>query len=167
MTAPTPPTDPLAIEITSLAVMIGDGSPSPRQGVVFLRTASEHHIGAETLAERLADPHTHFLPIESEGELELVNLDQLDWIGCAGGDLLELSLLAEVGANRQPVRCELGSGETLVGELVYQAPESASRISDVVNDTQRRFLLVTTGDTARYVNRARIRTVRFGVDLCL
>lgn len=156
---------PLAIEVTPLDVVVRSNGSS-RPTTLFLRTASERHLGAETLAERLADPHTTFLPAESDGEVELVNLDRIEWIEARTAELEEVGTLLDEGAHRQPVRCELAGGETVVGELLYHAPSGAARISDVVNDPNRRFLLVLTGDEARYVVRTRIHRIRFGVDLC-
>lgn len=156
----------LAVGVDPLPVVVADGSDRPQQGTIFLRTASQWHTGRETLGERIGDQETQFLPIDRDGEVELVRLGAIDWIGCPADALAELAELEILPSYRQAVQIELESAEILVGELRYEAPEHASRISDLLNDRGRRFLLLTTGDEARYVNRERIRRVRFGVDLC-
>lgn len=141
-----------AIEVTRLAATVVGADGARLAATFFLRTASQHHTGCETLGDRLNDPGTDFLAVETDHGIELV---QLQWILYVEheGTLPEVATRLEVGAERARVRLALTSGETLEGELCYLLPEGRNRLSDLLNTPAERFLLLLGEGVTRYVNR--------------
>ncbi len=65
----------------------------------------------------------------------------------------------EVGARHTHVRLELCCGETVEGELVYEAPATTDRVSDLLNDRAPRFVLLAGDGRTLFVRRDAIDRV--------
>jgi hypothetical protein len=126
---------------------------------VFLHAGSEYGLRAETLAARLDHPEARFLPCEIEGQRQLLNLDAVTYLEL-GGTLPEVEEMRAVGASSCAVELDLASGETLRGELLYEAPAGAHRLSDLLNAPSGGFLLLTGDGLTRFVNRRAILRAR-------
>lgn len=150
-----------SVEVSRRPARIVDRSGSAVDAVFFLHGSAVHPEGHETLAERLNDSGVRFLPCEIEdGIVELVRLDWIAYVEIAGLPH-ELPDLDEMGAYRAPVGLDLVSGESFDGELVYLAPPSAARVSDLLNRDDPRFLTLLRRGRTLYVNRDAIFRVRF------
>lgn len=126
---------------------------------VFLHRGSDRHPGAETLLDRLNDPREHFLPCRRGDREELIHLAHLAYVELAG-PAPELEDMDQLGADHEEVELLLASGEVLEGELVYLAPASRRRISDLLNHPEEPFLLLAGPRASRYVHRAAVVRVR-------
>ena len=148
-----------AIEVQRVGARLVAWDGKATSARFFLRTASEHHAGPETLLDRLNDPHTQFLACEIDGRVELV---RLAWIGFVEveGELPEVREREEVGACHQAVELILVSGEVLAGELLYLLPPDSSRVSDLLNSPGERFLLLRSAGRTHVVNRDAVARVR-------
>jgi|SRR6185295_15535602 len=118
----------------------------------YLRLASSQGLGRETLGERLNDPETRFLPCKIEDRVELLSLKWISYVRVP--DMLpEVRQLHELGAVRQRARVMVQSGYVLDGEFLYMLPTSRSRLSDLLNESNERFLLFLAPAAALYINR--------------
>jgi len=149
----------LAVPVEALAVRLVTLDGRGTESFVFLHTTSGRHRGPETLGERLGDGDTRFLPCETAGGVELVNLDQVAYLECARG-LPEVTELDELSSFRAFAAVELQTGERLTGELRYRLPAFSCRVSDLLNAAEERFLLLTAPHHAWYVNRRAVMRVR-------
>ena len=70
--------------------------------VLFLHTVSPHLFATETVADRLNDPETRFLPCEIEGRTELIRLGSFSYVEIRGL-APEVERLEEIGAVRSKV----------------------------------------------------------------
>jgi hypothetical protein len=111
--------------------------------------------GRETLEERLNDPATKFLPCKIDERVELLNLSKISHIRVFG-PLPEAELKEQLGAIRQPARVTMQSGYTLVGDFLYIQPSARSRLSDLLNFSNERFLLFLAPNAALYLHRESI-----------
>jgi hypothetical protein len=139
-----------------LILLWGEG----RAGALFLRDAHAPTGEPESVGARLNDPDTRFLPLSVHGVIELVRLGALACVECMG-EPPEVTRLVENGARREPVSVELMTGEVIRGDLLAYAPPTRARLSDLLNQAERFFLLAREG-RAVYVNREAVATVRAG-----
>jgi len=116
-------------------------------------------VEVETLADRLNDRSTSFLPAEVEGETEMLHLPWIRYVELDPG-LLEIEKLDQLGAMRERVTIRLVSGDELSGEVIYILPPERRRLSDLLNAQDWRFLLLAGDDKAYYVNRDAVASVR-------
>ncbi len=148
----------LAIQVERVAASIVDCKGRSSDLVFFLHTVSPHLFATETVADRLNDPETSFLPCEVEGRTELVRLSSLSYVEIHGL-APEVERLQEIGAARTRVELELDCGDSLAGELVYEAPSTTDRVSDLLNSRATRFLLLASGDRTLFVRREAVARV--------
>ena len=149
----------LSIQVERVAASIVDRKGRASEVVLFLHTASPHQFATETVADRLNDPDRRFLPGEVEGRTELVRLSSLSYVEIHGL-APEIQRLEEIGAARTKVELELDCGDLLAGELLYEAPLTAARVSDLLNSRAARFLLLATGGRTLFVRRDAVARVR-------
>ena len=149
----------LTLQVERVAASIVDRKGRSSDLVFFLHTASPHHFATETVADRLNDPAARFLPCEIADQTELIRLSSLSYVEIHGLPP-EMERLQEIGAVRRPVEIQLDCGETLAGELVYEAPQTTDRVSDLLNSNAARFLLLAIGDRTLFVRRDAIARVR-------
>ncbi len=148
-----------AIQVERVAASTVDRRGQRREVEIFLHTVSPHHFAAETVADRLNDPETSFLPCEVDGRSELVRLSGLSYVEIPGL-APEIERLEEIGAARTRVELHLDCGEAVAGELVYEAPPAANRVSDLLNMRSPRFLLLSCDDRTLFVHRDAVDRVR-------
>lgn len=129
-----------------------------RVGSLFLRELHTVSGEPESVGGRLNDPELRFVPFSVGGSVELVNLAA---VACLEheGELPEVSRLLETAAKREPVAIELMTGEVIHGELLAHAPPERARLSDLLNQGQRFFPLLS-GDRTLYVNPDAVVAVR-------
>ena len=149
----------LTIQVERVAASIVDGKGRSGEIVLFVHTVSPHLFATETVADRLNDPDSRFLPAEVDGRTELVRLDSLSYVE-VHGLAPETQRLEEIGAVHTKVELELDCGDRLDGELVYEAPPTTGRVSDLLNSRSSRFLLLASGDRTLFVRRDAIARVR-------
>jgi hypothetical protein len=106
----------------------------------------------ETLGERLNDSQTRFLACKVDERVELVSLKAISFIRVPGA-LPEVEMLEQLGAIRQPARVTLTCGYSLNGDFFSILPSSRSRLSDLLNLSDERFLLFLTPGATAYIQR--------------
>ena len=149
----------LTLQVDRVAASVVDRRGRSSDVVFFLHTVSPHLFATETVADRLNDPEARFLPGEVAGRTELIRLSSLSYVEIHGLPP-EFERLQEIGAVRRPVELELDCGDTLAGELVYEAPPTTDRVSDLLNSRASRFLLLAIADRTLFVHRDAIARVR-------
>lgn len=147
-----------AIEVQRTEAVLVDVRGGRLTAQVYVHTVSAHESRPETLADRVNDPETYFLPCQIEDTTELVNLDTLSYLEVPEG-LPEIARLEEIGAQRAAVELLMLSGETLAGELLYEAPIQNPRVSELFNRHQR-FLILVTPSSHYLVRTAAVGRVR-------
>lgn len=149
----------LTIQVERVAASIVDNEGRASEIVFFLHTVSPHLFATETVADRLNDPATEFLPCEIGGRTELVRLGSISHVEIHGL-APEIERLQEIGAVHNDVELELECGDSLAGELLYEAPPTTDRVSDLLNSRATRFLLLASGNRTLFVRRDGIARVR-------
>ena len=147
--SPTPP------EIKALPVTLVPVLGSPLAANVPLRRTG---LEGETLGERLEDAASSFLPVEIDGHTELLRLAWLAYVRVDAG-APEVEKLEQLGARRESVSIRLTTGERLDGDVLYILPPDRQRISDLLNASDWRFLLLHVGSSVCFVHRDAIATV--------
>ena len=150
----------LTIQVERVAASVVDRKGRASEIVFFLHTVSPHLFATETVADRLNDPQTRFLPGEVAGRTELVRLSSLSYVEIHGLPP-EIERLEEIGAVHTKVELELDCGDRLAGELVYEAPPTTERVSDLLNSRATRFLLLASDGRTLFVQCDAIARVRF------
>ncbi len=115
----------------------------------------------QTISERLNDRSARFLPIRIGERFELVNTDWIAYVACPGRTR-DVAEREEVGAHCERAELDLAGGATLRGELLYELPPGHSRVSDLLNAPNQRFLLLVTETETLFVRRAAVRRARTG-----
>ncbi len=149
----------LEIEVDRLDVHLVELDGSSSEVTFFLHRVGPHAPRHESVGDRLNDPESRFLPCEIEGFTWLVRVRGIAYVRFDEPPP-ELELLEEVGALRARVDLVLGSGEHLRGELVYEARSTSARVSDYLNASPPRFLLVHTRQGVYYVHRDAVSRIR-------
>jgi hypothetical protein len=149
----------LTIQVERVAASVVDKKGRTSEIVFFLHTVSRHLFATETVADRLNDPETRFLPCEVEGSIELIRLGSISYVELHGL-APEFERLQEIGAVHSNVELELDCGDSLVGELIYEAPPNADRVSDLLNSRATRFMLLVSGKRTLLVRRDAVARVR-------
>jgi hypothetical protein len=149
----------LTIQVERVKASVVDRKGRSSDLTFFLHTVSPHLFAAETVADRLNDPEAVFLPCETGGRTELIRLSSLSYVEIHGL-APEIERLRETGAIRAKVELELDCGDSLTGELVYEAPPTTSRVSDLLNSRATRFLFLSAGERTLFVRRDAVARVR-------
>lgn len=148
----------IAVDKLPVRLVTRDGEERP--AAFYLHRASAHALRHESVGDRLNEPHADFLPCEVEGGFALVRLGWIAYVR-VGERPPELAALEEVGAPGAEVELELVTGARLHGELFFEGGRGAhSRVSDYLNSTQQRFLLLRSEGGALYVHRDAVTRVR-------
>ena len=142
-----------------MAASIVDRKGRSSELVFFLHTVSPHLFATETVADRLNDREIRFLPCEAEGRTELIRLSSVSYVEIHGL-APEIERLEEIGAVRRKVELDLDCGDSLAGELIYEAPPNTDRVSDLLNSRATRFLLLAIGARTLFVRRDAVARVR-------
>ena len=117
---------------------------------VFVHPVGHADYRPESVGDRLNDPDTHFLPCEIDGESQLVRLSSISYVVMAEPPP-ELVSLETVGATRSPAELWLKSNDQLKGDLLYEAERGEERVSDMLNRTPSRFLVLVDGEATYFV----------------
>lgn len=125
----------------------------------FVHPVGHADYRPESIGDRLNSPDTWFLPCEIEGESHLVRLSSIGYVEMSEAPP-EIEVMEAVGALRAPVKLRLKSGDTLEGELLYEAERGEERVSDMLNRHRERFLLLLGGDKTYFVQCEAIDRVR-------
>lgn len=147
--------DSYKIGVAGLATKIILGSGEALSASFYLRLSSMSGPGRETLGERLNDPATRFLPCKVDNQIELVNLDMISHV-LVHSPLPEVSFREQLGAIRRRAKVYMQAGLALDGDFLHILPDPRSRLSDLLNLTDERFLLFLTRAAHMYVNRTQI-----------
>ena len=148
-----------AIEVERISVRLRTLSGEDVAATCFIHPVGHADYRPESIGDRLNSSDTWFLPCEIEGESHLVRLSSIAYVELAEAPP-ELEMMEAVGAVRAPVKLRLKSGDSLEGELVYEAERGEERVSDMLNRHTERFLLLTEGDTTYFVQCEAIDRVR-------
>ena len=148
----------LTLQVERVAAKVVDKNGRSSELVFFLHTSSPHHFATETVFERLNDPEVRFLPVETDVDTELVRLSSLSYVEIHGL-APEIARLQEIGAVHSKVELELDCGDSLAGELLYEAPPNTDRVSDLLNSRATRFLLLVIGERTVFVRRDAIARI--------
>ncbi|HYU35264.1 MAG TPA: hypothetical protein VEW48_24185 [Thermoanaerobaculia bacterium] len=124
----------------------------------YLRLSGAMGPGMEGLGERLNDTKTMFLACKVDQQVQLLHLNAIAYI-YVPGLTDEVEHLESLGAQRQPARITLRTCETLHGEFLSILPPSRSRVSDLLNEPGRRFVLFLHQGGTCWVNRKAIARV--------
>ncbi len=149
----------LTLQVERVAASIVDRRGRSSEVAFFLHTVSPHLYATETVADRLNDPEIRFLPCEIGSRTELVRLSSLSYVEIHGL-VPEMERLEEIGAVHAGVELELDCGDTLAGELIYEAPPTTDRVSDLLNSRSTPFLLLASGTRTLFVRRDAVARVR-------
>jgi hypothetical protein len=149
----------LAVQVDRVRVRLHRLRGGEMDAVLFVHMVGLADAHPQTVANRLNESGTRFLPFEIEDRATLVKLSSI-----AAVELLEeppeVSFLVQVGGARAAVEIVLRTGRHLEGELLYKAPEERRRVLDLLNTTDERFILLRSGGRYYLVQRDAIDQVR-------
>ena len=140
-------------------VVVADGG-EPQAGAFFLRPKG---AGWESMGHRLEDPETKFIPVEFDGLMNFVNLNAIDYIEFFDRDQPDARRASDLGAIEIAAHLTMRTGEEMEGTLIHMVAPGRERLSDVLND-EGRFFIVMMGESVRFVRRARVARVRFPLE---
>lgn len=126
---------------------------------VFVHPVGHADYRPESVGDRLNDPDTKFLPCEIDGESQLVSLSSISY-AVMTEPVPEVESLQTVGATHSQVELWLKSSDRLKGVLLYEAERGEERVSDMLNRTENRFLVLTDGSTTYFVLRDAVDRVK-------
>jgi len=148
-----------SIDVHSISARLVDDEGHGEEASFFVPGAAGDGFDAGSLLSRLNDPKTRFLPCRIVGHVELVQVDRIAYIEFRER-LLDLSRLREVGAQKMPVTLRLADHESVSGHLIYEAPAIRSRVSDLLNRDEPRFLILSSPGIIRLIHRRAVLRVR-------
>jgi hypothetical protein len=151
-------TDAYRVGVAGLSAKVHLWNGDVVEASFYLRLAGTANPGKEGLGERLNDPKTMFLACKVDHQVQLLHLNAIAYIYMPElSD--EVEHLEGLGAQRQPARLTLRTCETLSGEFLSILPPGRSRISDLLNEPNQRFLLFLYQGGTCWVNRKAIARV--------
>ena len=121
------------------------------EGAFLVHTVGHADYRPETVGDRLNDPQTRFLPCDVGGERQLVRLSSISYVAMTE-PTPEVEDLEAVGAIRASAELWLRSGDRLAGDLLYEAERGEERISDMLNRSRSRFLVLVDQETTYFVH---------------
>ena len=148
-----------AIDVERIPIRLRTLLGEDIDATVFVHPVGHADYRPESVADRLNDPNTRFLPCEIEGESQLVRLSSISYVVMAEPPP-ELESLETVGATRSTVELWLKSKDRLKGDLLYEAKRGEERVSDMLNRTSSRFLVLVDGEATYFVQRDAIDRVK-------
>jgi hypothetical protein len=154
----TPSTEDYRVSVTGLTAKVHLWNGDIVDASFYLRLTGSMSLGMEGLGERLNDPKTMFLACKVDQQVQLLHLNAIAYIYMPGLTE-EVEHLESLGAQRQTARLTLRTCETLNGEFLSILPPGRSRISDLLNEPGRRFILFLHQGGTCWVNRKAIARV--------
>ncbi len=148
-----------SIDVGQTPVHLKTLSGEEIDAMVFVHPVGHADYRPETVGDRLNDPDAHFLPCEIDGQSYLVNLSSISY-AVTSQPVPEVDSLETVGAVHSQVELWLKSSDRLRGDLIYEAERGEERVSDMLNRTTSRFLVLIDGTTTYFVLRDAVDRVR-------
>lgn len=149
------------IEKLRVAVQISISSGPALTGGMAVLPVSEHHVGPETLLDRLNASQRMF-PLEgsAEGGVVLINPLDVEVVRPAEGTPPILICTASYGTTREErVRVRMMSGVEIEGVVRFELPEGLNRVSDYMNCLED-FFALDAHDGVCLVNKRLMSTIR-------
>lgn len=146
------------IDVKRVPAVLHNFKAETYQAIFFVHLVSAHGHHVETIGERLNDPELDFLPIEIEDTVKLVRITSIVFVEFADTPP-EVQTLYHGCTQRERVQLRLRTGESLSGELVFQAPYERRRVSDILNNRHLRFLILVDEGRTYYIQRDAIDEV--------
>ncbi len=154
----TTPTGDYRVSVAGLTAKVHLWNGDIVDASFYLRLTGSMNLGLEGLGERLNDPKTMFLACKVDQQVQLLHLNAIAYIYLP--ELTEeVENLESIGAERQTARITLRTCETLNGEFLAVQPPGRSRVSDLLNEPGRRFILFLHQGGTCWVNRKAIARV--------
>jgi len=154
-----PASGPYTQEVRSIDVLLVPCVGAESDARMFLRLTGHDGRTRETLIERLNDPTSPFLPVETTGHVEFVHKRWISHV-VSDGPSPEVEKSAREGWLQVPITLELCHGDVLRGEVHFARPVGSNRLSDHLNSPDTRFLLLSTSNHTYYVNRDAVHRAR-------
>lgn len=154
----TPSTENYRVSVAGLTARVHLWNGDIVDASFYLRLTGSMSLGMEGLGERLNDPKTMFLACKVDQQVQLLHLNAIAYIYMPGLTD-EVEHLESLGAQRQTARITLRTCETLSGEFLSILPPGRSRVSDLLNEPGRRFILFLHQGGTCWVNRKAIARV--------
>lgn len=148
-----------AIDVTRTRIGLKTLAGERLEVMVFVHPIGHADYRPESVGDRLNDPDAEFLPCEIDGESHLVRLSSLSF-AFMGESVPEVESLETVGAVHSRVELRLKSGDLLCGDLIYEAERGEERVSDMLNRSSDRFLVLIDGGTTYFVLRDAVDRVK-------
>lgn len=139
-----------AIDVTRIPVRLKTLQGEDIEGAVFVHPVGHADFRPESVGDRLNDPEMRFLPCDVDGERQLVRLSSISYVVMTE-PTPEVEVLEAVGATRASAELWLRSGDRLAGDLLYEAERGEERISDMLNRSRSRFLVLLDQETTYFV----------------
>jgi hypothetical protein len=151
-----------AIEVRKVPVRLKSLAGENYQANFFLHSARAKDYQPETVGDRLNALEVRFLPCEIDGCPTLVRLTSLAFVELAKSGF-EVERMYEVGAYRERVALHLTTGDRLEGDLLYEAATESHRVSDLLNRSSIRFLMMLEGGKTFFILKEAIDRVELQV----
>ena len=148
-----------AIDVTRTPIHLKTLAGEEIDATVFVHPVGHADYRPESVGDRLNDPETEFLPCEIDGESFLVRLESISY-AVMTEPVPEVASMDTVGAIRSPVELQMKSADWLRGDLIYEAERGEERVSDMLNRSHGRFLVLRDGDKTYFVLRDAVDRVR-------
>ena len=153
---PSPgPAESYKLGVAGVAAEIILWNGDPVAASFYLRLASVSGSERETLGKRLNEAGVRFIPCKVGDHVELLNLDWVSYIRVAGTPP-EILQRERLGATRNRAKVLMQSGYQLEGQFLDVMPSARARLSDLLNITADRFLLLVAPAAVLYINRQSI-----------
>lgn len=143
----------ISVETRQITLTMSNGSQLT--GETFLQLYGEHLTGLQKVGE-IINGEDNFLPLRSEGKIELINLEQVVSITVAAEE--EFDPLLGLGEEHQ-IWIEPAVGEALDVHIYVNLPGGRNRVKDFLNQKVN-FLLFLQGEQIIYLARNKILRVR-------
>ncbi len=148
-----------AIDVTRTQIHLKTLDGEEIDATVFVHPVGHADYRPESVGDRLNDPDTRFIPCEINGVSQLVRLSSISY-AVMTEPVPEVASLKTVGATLSQVELWLKSGDRLQGALIYEATRGEERVSDMLNRTSNRFLVLMDGQTTYFVLRDAVDRVQ-------
>jgi hypothetical protein len=148
-----------AIEVTRIPIHLKTLTGEEIHAAAFVHPVGHADYRPESVGDRLNDPEAQFLPCEVDGEKYLVRLESVSYV-VTTEVVPEVESMETVGAIHSHVELWLRSGERLQGDLIYEAERGEERVSDMLNRSRSRFLVLIQGDRTYFVLRDAVDRVK-------
>ena len=148
-----------AIDVTRTPIHLKTLTGEEIDAAAYVHPVAHADFRPESVGDRLNDPEAHFLPCEVEGESFLVRLESISYVVTTTA-VPEVESMETVGATHSQVELWLASGDRLRGDLIYEAERGEERVSDMLNRSSSRFLLLVDGERTYFVQRSAVDRVK-------